>query len=319
MRVCAELSPDLLPPEDLARLWRIPFPGEQEAKAKWALRERIKELNCLYGISQLAERYPHSLDALLRELVRYLPYAWQFPEITRARIVFRGNTYATEGFTESAWLQSSQIHLSQEVVGEVTVVYVEERPFFSDEGPFLEEERALLDAVAAQIGRIAARISAESGLAEMNRRLKLESQALHESNAALRVLLSRIEQERQETRKDIQTNVEKVIMPILQALELQVPAPQKLYLEMLRRNLDDLTSPFIGRLASSFASLTPTEMSICNMVRNGLRTKEIAEARGVSLSTINRQRERIRAKLGIANKDVNLATFLQSHLSARQE
>jgi DNA-binding CsgD family transcriptional regulator len=208
--------------------------------------------------------------------------------------------------------------VSQEAVGEVTVVYLEERPFFSDEGPFLREERALLDAIAEHVGRIAARISAESGLEEMNRRLRLESQALQESNAALRVLLARIEQERQETRKDIQTNVGRVIIPILQALEVQVSAPQRMYLQMLRKNLDDLTSPFVGRLVGTFPSLTPTEVSVCNMIRNGLRTKEIAETRGVSPATVNRQRERIRDKLGITNKDVNLATFLQSRMPDRQ-
>ena len=310
---------DPQPPEDLAPLWRIPLSTEKNGRAEWALRERIKELNCLYGISQLAERHAHSLDALLRDLVRYLPYAWQFPEITRARIVFRGDTYATEGFRESEWLQSSQIRLSQEVVGEVTVVYLEERPFFSDEGPFLKEERALLDTLAEHVGRIAARISAESGLEEMNRRLKLESQALQESNAALRVLLARIEQERQDTRKDIQTNVERIVIPVVQALEVQVSPPQRAYLQMLRKNLDDLTSPFIGRLTGSFPSLTPTEVSICNMIRNGLRTKEIADTRGVSAATINRQRERIRDKLGITNKDVNLATFLQSRMPDQRD
>ena len=51
------------PSKDLALLWRIPFPTETDpTKVEFALRERIKELNCLYGISQLAERHLYSLD-----------------------------------------------------------------------------------------------------------------------------------------------------------------------------------------------------------------------------------------------------------------
>jgi DNA-binding CsgD family transcriptional regulator len=60
--------------------------------------------------------------------------------------------------------------------------------------------------------------------------------------------------------------------------------------------------------------LTPTEIAICNMIRTGMRTKEIAGIRGVSESTVNRQREKIRQKLKITNQEINLATFLQSNM-----
>ena len=74
-------------------MWRIPFSNETEPdKVEIALRERIKELNCLYGVSQLAERNLHSLDNLLQELVNFLPYSWQYPEATCARILFKGKT-----------------------------------------------------------------------------------------------------------------------------------------------------------------------------------------------------------------------------------
>jgi DNA-binding CsgD family transcriptional regulator len=58
--------------------------------------------------------------------------------------------------------------------------------------------------------------------------------------------------------------------------------------------------------------LTPMEVNICNMIRNGLRTKEIAQLRGVSAATINRHREHIRRKLKITNQQINLTTYLQS-------
>ena len=302
------------PSKDLALLWRIPFPTETEPdRVEFALRERIKELNCLYGISQLAERNLYSLDDLLQELVNFLPYSWQYPEITCAQIFFKGKTYTSDKFKMTNWRQSSRIYMYHEAVGECDIFYGEECPP-ADEGPFLKEERALLDAVAEQIGTIATRISADLELQETNRQLALEREALQESNTALRTVLARIEQEKQEIRQDMKMNVDKILMPILHALALQLSPAQKKYVEMLQTNLEEVTSPFISQLSLSYHSMTPTEISICNMIRNGMRTKEIAEMRGVSEATINRHREKIRHKLKITNQDVNLATFLQSSM-----
>jgi len=302
------------PSKDLAHLWRIPFPSKDEPhKVELALKERIKELNCLYGISKLAERHLDSLDKLLKELVNFLPHSWQYPEITCARILFKGKTYTSDIYEITSWRQSSRIYMYHEAVGECTIFYLKECPP-ADEGPFLKEERALLDAVAEQIGTIATRISADLELQETNKQLVLERKALQESNTALRIVLARIEKEKQEIHQDIRTNVDKVIMPILHALALKLPATQLKYVEMLKTNLEEIASPFTGQLSSSYHSMTPTEIAICNMIKSGMRTKEIAEMRGISQATVNRHREKIRSKLKITNKEVNLATFLQSSM-----
>ena len=149
---------------------------------------------------------------------------------------------------------------------------------------------------------------------ETNRQLTLEREALQESNTALHTVLARIEQEKQEIHRDIKMNVDKILMPILHALALQLNLVQRKYVEMLQTNLEEITSPFISQLSLSYHSMTPTEIAICNMIRNGMRTKEIAEMRGISEATVNRHREKIRHKLKITNKDVNLATFLQSSM-----
>ena len=299
---------------ELSRLWRIPFSDETEqSKVEKALHERIKELNCLYGVSQLAERHFNSLDDLLGELVNFLPHSWQYPDITCARIVFQGNTYKSENFEVTEWRQSSRIYVYSEPVGEVAMFYLEEKTP-ADAGPFLKEERALLDALAEQIGTIATRISAEQELQVTNKQLSLERKALQESNTAIRTVLTRIEEEKTEIYRNIKTNVDKVLMPILLALSLEIPEAQRNYIELLKTNLEEITSQFVRRLSDSYHSLTPTEIKICNMIRNGMRTKEIARTRGVSAVTINRHRENIRRKLKITNNDVNLATYLQSSM-----
>ena len=309
-----ENLPLSFPSKELTLLWRIPFSTETDpGKVDYALRERIKELNCLYGISQLAERHMYSIEDLLQELVNFLPYSWQYPAVTCARILYKGKSYTSNRFEVTPWRQSSLIYMYHEAVGECSIFYLEECPP-ADEGPFLKEERALLDAVAEQIGTIATRISSDLELQETNQLLTLERQSLQEANTALRLVLERIEQEKQEIYSDIKTNIDKILMPILNALLLQLPESRKNYVELLRTNLEEITSPFINKLSVKNYSMTPTELSICNMIRNGMRTKEIAEMRNVSEATINRHREKIRHKLNLTNKNINLASFLQSTL-----
>jgi len=300
------------PREWLSLLWRIPHNMEKDPeKIGIALRERIKELNCLYGIARLAERYYDSMDSFLASLVDFLPLSWQYPEITCARITFEDQTFKSKEFKVTRWRQSSQILKYNEQIGEVAVFYLEEKPA-ADEGPFLKEERALLDEVAQRIGAIAIRISAEEELHETNKQLTLERKALQEANAALRTVLTKIEEEKHRIYKDMQVNIEKIIMPILHALVLELPKSQRKYIEILRTNLEEITSPFISQLSYACQSFSPTEVNICNMIKNGMRTKEIAQLRGVSVATINRHREHIRRKLKITNKKVNLTSYLQS-------
>ncbi len=310
-------SPKL--PEDCSQLWRIPLNNESDpSKLIIALRERIKELNCLYGISQLAERHSDSIDELLQDLVNFLPYSWQYPEITCARVVFKGKTYKSSGFSITKWRQSSKIFLYSEPVGEITIMYLEKRPP-EDEGPFLREERALLDAIAERIGSAAMRIAVEREVHDTNRQLNLERKALQEANAALRAVLSKIEEEKKEIYKDVQANVDKILMPILHEVELNLPPHQKQYAVMLKTSLESITSPFVSQLSKNFLHLTSTEIAICNLIRNGLQTKEIAEIRRVSAGTINRHREHIRRKLKITNSDINLMTYLQSEMGSRRQ
>ena len=230
---------------------------------------------------------------------------------TRARIIFKGKTYKTQDFKVTKWRQSARILEFNEPVGEVEVFYLQVCPAYY-EGPFLREERALLDAVAEHIGAVAMRLSTEEELHETNRQLIVERQSLREANAALKAVLARIEEEKRKIHKDIQANVEKVLMPIIYALLTELPKSNRKYVELLRDNLMEISSPFVNKLTSKYQALTPTEIGICNMIRSGLQSKEIAQMRGVSKATISRHRERIRHKLGIANKNVNLTTYLQT-------
>jgi len=167
-----DLSSLLYPEKALKFL--LPVPDENEidhAKIEVALLERIKELNCMYGMAILAERYSDSIEDFLRNLVNILPPSWQYPEITCARILFDGKTYKSRVFKASKWRQSSRILIYNEPMGEVEVVYLEERPP-EDEGPFLKEERDLLNAIAVRISRFIERRRAEEARQIAQKRLQ---------------------------------------------------------------------------------------------------------------------------------------------------
>ena len=125
------------------------------------LTERVKELNCLYGISEIVEKPGISLDEILQQTADIIVPSWQYPEITCAKISLNGCQYATSNFEQTEWKQVSNIVINNEKVGEIQVCYLQERPE-SYEGPFLKEERQLIDAVAERLGRVTERKQAES-------------------------------------------------------------------------------------------------------------------------------------------------------------
>jgi PAS domain S-box-containing protein len=127
------------------------------------LRERVKELNCLYGISKLVEEADMSLPEILQGTVELIPPAWMFPESTCARIVINDRTYESEDFHVTLWKQERKIVARGEPVGRIEVYYREERPA-EDEGPFLLVEGNLLDVIAGRLGRIVERVRAEDAL-----------------------------------------------------------------------------------------------------------------------------------------------------------
>ncbi len=275
-----------------------------------ALQERIKELNCLYGMASLAGKND-SIQVFLKRLVDFLPAYWLHADIASARVVFQEEIFESKNFKFSEWKQSAQIRLDDKIVGDVSIFYIEERPD-AEEGPFLKEERKLLEEVAQRIGEITSRIMAQKELQENNIQLKLERKALQEANMVLRNVLSNIENEKRRIYENVQMSIDNVIMPIIHALIPAVEKDKQQYIEILKTNLEEITSPYISRTLDRYQTLTPTEVNICNMIRNGLRNKEIAKLRGISPATVDRHRERIREKLNIKNRKINLTTYLQS-------
>jgi len=133
----------------------------------WELGERVKELTCLHSLSQLLEDPHRTWDGLFQEVVNIIPPAWQYPEITCARLVIDGQEFATENYRPTRWEQAVTISVSDCQAGSLHVRYLEERPN-ADEGPFLKEQRSLIEALATEIGKYVERQRQEEQLRKLS-------------------------------------------------------------------------------------------------------------------------------------------------------
>lgn len=115
------------------------------------LRERAKELNCLYTVEELASDPDKTLDEVFRGVIRAIPQGWQYSDACQARIIYRGDVYQTPAFAVSAWAQRAVIRSQGEAVGTLEVYYTADLPQAA-EGPFLKEERKLIDIICDRLG-----------------------------------------------------------------------------------------------------------------------------------------------------------------------
>lgn len=149
------------------------------ARTEHRLGERIKELNCLYQVSELTHGESPVLDDVLPEILERIPPAWQYPEITCVRVTVEGRTFVTEGFRETPFRQAQAVFVDGARIGAIEVYYLEERPP-SDEGPFLEDERHLLKVLAERIGDFIRRCRAEETQAQRSLELQAYTRELEQ-------------------------------------------------------------------------------------------------------------------------------------------
>ncbi|MEE9599298.1 MAG: HD domain-containing phosphohydrolase, partial [Anaerolineales bacterium] len=157
------------------------------------LGERVKELDCLYSISKLVEMPDLSLDEFLQRTVDLIPSAWQYPEITCAKLELDGQIVRSSNFKESEWRQADDILVKGKSLGILEVYYLEEKPE-SDEGPFLKEERDLIKAITEYLGKTSERKRSEEEVQEYSHRIEalLEIEKAITSTLDLDVVLKTI-------------------------------------------------------------------------------------------------------------------------------
>ena len=177
----------------------------------------------------------------------------------------------------------------------------------------LERTGELVEANRKLQKEIEERKQVESSLLKKELELELKSLNLEEANTALKVLLKRREQDKDELEEKVLNNIRELIMPGVAKLKsTPLSEKQKIYLDILESNLSDIASPFLQKLSAQYMNMTPTEIQVASLVREGKTTKDIADLLNISERGVEFHRNNIRMKLGLKNRKANLRSYLLS-------
>jgi DNA-binding response OmpR family regulator/DNA-binding CsgD family transcriptional regulator len=143
--------------------------------------------------------------------------------------------------------------------------------------------------------------------------LEEKNRELHETNIVLKRLLLEIEKEKQLIGRVIRMNIERLILPDLADLAGMAEAPERQRHQLhdtIQTNLMDLSVSITGEDIAAYSLFTPTELRVLNFIRQGRSSKEIAQSLNISPQTVATHRKKIRKKLKISGKKINLTSFL---------
>ena len=148
-------------------------------------------------------------------------------------------------------------------------------------------------------------------LKESEEDLRRKNMELERKNNALTEVLEHIEHQKLQIKDDVNANVNELLIPLLDQLISKGSHIDEVYLNLIKRSLEDLTSSFGRKITLKEFKLTPREVQICNLIKRGLSSKEIADFLNISNFTVGRHRHNIRKKMQLTNKKENFNTFLQ--------
>jgi PAS domain S-box-containing protein len=158
---------------------------------------------------------------------------------------------------------------------------------------------------------ITERKRAEEILRQREEELSIKSRNLEELNTALKVLLKQKEEDRYEMEENVLTNVKTSILPYIEKMKEGLLTPhQTACLEILEAQIKEIISPFLHKISQACFDLTPQEIRVADLVKNGNATKEIADILRISGKTVDYHRDNIRKKLGLKNHHTSLRSFL---------
>ena len=179
-----------------------------------------------------------------------------------------------------------------------------ERAIFDDSGQLVEFQ---------SVGRdITERKKMELDLKHSKKALHNQKGSLEQKNIALREILEQVGVEKKMIKDDILSNIEHLLLPILEKIRSDPAYTVHPQIDLLEKNIRGLASSFGKKISQASLKLTPREIEICNMIQHGLSNKEMAEISHISVHTIETHRDNIRYKFNLKKKKINLATFLQS-------
>ena len=192
-------------------------------------------------------------------------------------------------------------------------------PCHSDDGPHWYYMRAIRMSgdgpirVVASHEEITALKLTEEALRKSQEELIEQKQSLEEANIAMKVLLKQREEDKLELEKKVLNNVKDLVLPYVEKLKnSRMKSKDRTLVEIIDTHLQDIISPLLQRFSNAKILLTPQEMQVASLVKDGKTSKEIADVLNVSETTINFHRKNLRVKFGLRNKRTNLRSYLMS-------
>ena len=151
----------------------------------------------------------------------------------------------------------------------------------------------------------------ERKVIERTRELETKTKRLEEVNTALKVLLNKRQEDKKELEENVLTNVKSLVLPYIEKMnKTRLDEQQKTFIDIIETNIDEIISPFYKKLILRYSNLTPTELNITSLIKDGNTTKQIAKILHISPKTVDTHRKNIRRKIGIENKKINLRSHL---------
>ena len=143
--------------------------------------------------------------------------------------------------------------------------------------------------------------------------LQVKHRELSDVNTALRVLLEQQEKSKNEIEETVGTNLKENILPYLGLLKEEMRGRKgEMYTSIMETSIQNITSTFSKQLTSDWLNLTPREIQVANLVKQGLASKDIANLLKITLGTVEFYRLNLRKKLGIHKRKINLRSYLLS-------
>ncbi len=178
-----------------------------------------------------------------------------------------------------------------------------------------EALRASHEALASYSATLESKVKERTGeLEESRSELKIYSESLEKTNEALRIIVEGVEEQKKEIETKITQNLNLTVKPVLEQLKSQqLPDTAAFLLQSLEFSLSNVFSSFGFNIGKDVHLLTPKEMRICEMIRSGLASKQIAKVLNISPQTVLVHRKNIRKKLSLSKSRSNLASFLKAH------
>ncbi len=230
------------------------MPSRDVEIVEWALRERVKELTCLYGIARVMQKPGATLEECITKILGLLPPAWQFSDQTCARIVLDGHEFQTTLYHPPTCCQSADLVVNEAKRGFVEVGYFGE---LETANPFLQEEVSLIEMVAREVSIMVERYESEQNKVKLQEQLRhadrlatigqLAAGVAHELNEPLANILGFAQLAKKEPKLPKQTgeDMEKIVRNCLHAREVihqLLTFARQMPLERARINLNQVIS-----------------------------------------------------------------------------